>query len=163
MVLKLDLPVWTSERAAGPFRRLEAEKYRGSCFQRRLVVQPPLVLCRFAWKGEKAGMAKTDKADAEKPLEKMTAKELRELAKTIPGIAGVHGMNKDELVAEIKKARGIEEKPGKRASGDLRGLKKQIKTLKVRRRAALEASDKKTATICRRKISRLKKKTRRAL
>ena len=30
----------------------------------------------------------------EKPLEKMTAKELRELALSIGGIVGVHGMKK---------------------------------------------------------------------
>ena len=41
----------------------------------------------------------------EKPLEKMTAKELRDLAKEIPGITGAHGMNKPELLTEIKKTR----------------------------------------------------------
>ena len=41
-------------------------------------------------------------------------------------------------------------------------LKQKIKALKVQRREALEAKDKKKATIFKRRISRLKKKTRRA-
>ena len=41
-------------------------------------------------------------------------------------------------------------------------MQKMIKALKAERRAALEASDKKMAIICKRRISRLKKKTRRA-
>jgi hypothetical protein len=41
-------------------------------------------------------------------------------------------------------------------------LKEKIRALKIKRREALEARDKKMATIYRRKISRLKKKTRRA-
>ncbi|MEE8398475.1 MAG: Rho termination factor N-terminal domain-containing protein [Desulfobacterales bacterium] len=41
-------------------------------------------------------------------------------------------------------------------------LKKKIRTLKSQREAALEAKDKKMATIYRRQISRLKRKTRKA-
>jgi len=52
-------------------------------------------------------MAVKQKEAKEKPLEKMTAKELRELGKQIPEITGVYGMNKAELVSAIKKARGI--------------------------------------------------------
>ncbi|MEN8757600.1 MAG: hypothetical protein ABF303_03980 [Desulfobacterales bacterium] len=37
-------------------------------------------------------MAAKKKAEKEKPLEKMTAKEMREIAKAISGITGVHGM-----------------------------------------------------------------------
>lgn len=105
-------------------------------------------------------MAAKKKAEKEKPLEKMTAKEMREIAKTISGITGVHGMNKEELLAAIKKERGIaDDKAGKKKSGEVRLLKQKIKALKVQRQAALEASDKKMATIYRRRISRLKKKT----
>ena len=58
-------------------------------------------------------MGKKEKAEKkEKPLEKMTAKELRDVALTIPEISGVHGMNKEEVLAAIKKARGIKEDPG---------------------------------------------------
>ena len=98
----------------------------------------------------------------EKPLEKMTVKELRELAKDIPGITGVHAMKKDELIAEIKAAKGIKDEPAIKADADTRELKLKIKALKAERKAALEAKDKKKATIFRRRISRLKKKTRRA-
>ena len=96
----------------------------------------------------------------EKPLEKMTAKELRELAKEIPQISGVHGMNKPELISEIKQARGIpEEKKGK-ADTSVREIKKQIRELKPKQQKAQEEKDAKMTAIYRRRISRLKKKTR---
>lgn len=98
----------------------------------------------------------------EKPLEKMTVKELREMAKGIPGITGVHAMKKDDLIVEIKKAKGIKAEPVKKADASIADLKQKIKALKVQRREALEAKDKKKATIFKRRISRLKKKTRRA-
>ena len=98
----------------------------------------------------------------EKPLEKMTVTDLRELAKEMPEITGVHGMNKQELIAAIKKVRGIEEKVVKKTDATSREMKKKIKALKAERQAALESSDKKMATMYRRRISRLKKKTRRA-
>lgn len=107
-------------------------------------------------------MGKTKKEAKEKPLEKMTAKELREFAITIPEIVGVHGMNKNELVSAVKKARGIAEETTKTASSDVREIKKQIKVFKVQRVQALENDDARKAAIYRRRISRLKKKTRRA-
>ena len=97
-----------------------------------------------------------------KPLEKMTVKELREMAKEMPGIAGVHGMKKEELIVAIKDAKGIKAAPVKKADATIAVLKQKIKTLKVERQAALEAKDRKMATIYKRRISRLKKKTRRA-
>ena len=98
----------------------------------------------------------------EKPLEKMTATELRDLAKEIPDITGAHGMNKPELVAAIKQARGIEDTRKKKNRGSVREIKAKIQRLKKDRAAALEAQDARRATICKRRISRLKKKTRRA-
>jgi hypothetical protein len=98
----------------------------------------------------------------QKPLEKMTVKELREMAKDIPQIVGVHGMKKEELIVEIKKAKGIVDEPLKKADATVAQLKQKIKAFKIERQAALEAKDKKKATIFRRRISRLKKKTRRA-
>ena len=98
----------------------------------------------------------------EKPLDKMTAKELREVAKEIPEITGVHGMLKDDLLKAVKKARGIEEEPPKVvASKDHLNLKKKIQRFKYERQAALEANDKRMARIYKRRVSRLKKKTRR--
>ena len=99
---------------------------------------------------------------SDKPLEKMTVKDLREIAKEIPEIAGVHGMKKDELLVAIKEARGIKVEPVKKADASIADVKKKIKALKTQRRAAIEAKDSKLATICKRRISRLKKKTRRA-
>ncbi len=98
----------------------------------------------------------------EKPLEKMTAKELREVGKQIPEITGVYGMNKPELISAIKKARGIEKDTKKTSSASVREIKKKIKESRAKRMAALESNDNKMAEIYRRRIKRLKKKTRRA-
>ena len=98
----------------------------------------------------------------EKPLEKMTAKELRELGKQIPEITGVHGMNKAELISAIKKARGIEEESQTASDASVREIKKKIRSLKADREKALNNNDKKMADIYRRRITKLKKKTRRA-
>ena len=56
-------------------------------------------------------MSENQKESKEKPLEKMTVKGLREMAKEIPGITGVHGMKKDELIHAIKDAKSIEDEP----------------------------------------------------
>ena len=107
-------------------------------------------------------MAKKEKPEKkEKPLEKMTSKELKDIALEIPDIVGVHGMNKNELIAVIKESRGIvEEKQVK--SVDTRALKKQIAELKAEKVKILEAGDKVKAEILRKKIGKLKKKTRSA-
>jgi len=97
----------------------------------------------------------------EKPLEKMTVTDLREIAKEIPDIVGVHGMKKEELIAAIKKSKGIRDEPVKKSDASLGEIKKKIKAIKAQRQAAIEAKDKKMATIYKRRISKLKKKTRR--
>jgi len=98
----------------------------------------------------------------EKPLEKMTVTDLREMAKEIPEISGVHGMKKEELIAAIKKSKGIVDEPVKKADVSLAEIKKKIKAIKAQREAAIAAKDKKMATVYKRRISRLKKKSRRA-
>jgi DNA-binding ferritin-like protein len=106
----------------------------------------------------------------DKPLDKMTVTELREIAKEIPEITGAHGMKKAELLEAVKAAKGIVDEPVKKPAGQkklkthytVQELKALIHGLKSKRRQALEANDKKTARICRRRISRLKKKTRQA-
>lgn len=119
-------------------------------------------------KAEKKPDKKTEqkekkKAPLEKPLEKMTIKELREIAKKIPDIIGVHGMNKPELYSAILKARGLDDKPLKKKADDsVRGIKKKIRAFKAERKTALEAKGKKMAKIYKRRISRLKGKLRRA-
>ncbi len=104
---------------------------------------------------------KKKKEGAEKPLDKMTVIELREIAKTIPDVVGVHGMNKSDLLTVIKEARGIKE-PEKKGSASVRDIKTRIKGLKQKRQEALAGEDRKNAAIYRRRISRLKKKSRQA-
>ena len=116
-----------------------------------------------AEKGDGRDMAGKKKEAAEKTLDKMTVKELREVAKELPEITGVHGMNKGELYSAILKARGVEEKPKKKkVDRTLKGIKQKIKTLKKDRENALGKKDQKMAKIYRRQISRLKKRSRRA-
>lgn len=122
----------------------------------------------------------------EKPLDKMTVKELREIAKEIPDLTGVHAMKKEDLLTAIKANQGEDaateapaekaDKPpstpsaGKKKGGakkekpqlTVKEIKGQIKALKVKRQQAISDKDNKLATIYRRRISRLKKKTRRA-
>ena len=78
---------------------------------------------------------KKKKEGAEKPLEKLTVKELREIAKEIPEIIGVHGMNKAELYEAVCKARGIDTQPTKTtADASVRSIKKKIREMKAARR-----------------------------
>jgi DNA repair exonuclease SbcCD nuclease subunit len=98
----------------------------------------------------------------EKTLEKMTVTDLREMAKEITDIVGVHGMKKEELIVAIKKSKGIVDEPVKKTDASLGEIKEKIKAVKAQRQAAIEAKDKKMATIYKRRISRLKKKSRRA-
>jgi len=95
-----------------------------------------------------------------KALEKMTVKDLREMAKDMPGIEGVHGMKKEELIVAIKKIKGIKDAPVKKTDASVAEIKQQIKAIKAQRQSALEAKDSKRATIYKRRISRLKKKSR---
>ncbi len=108
-------------------------------------------------------MAKKEKKEKkEKPLDRMTAKELREIALEIPEIIGVHGMNKAELLAAVKKARGIVDEQVKKSDVSTRQIKEKIRELKAQQAQAHESKDQARVKILRRRISRLKKKTRRA-
>jgi hypothetical protein len=105
----------------------------------------------------------------ERPLDKMTAKELREMAMGLPGIHGVHAMKKAELIAVIRKAKGLPEeeikkpKAGKKEKKvySIADLKKKVKELRARKEEALQQQNLKLAEILRKRISRYKKKTRR--
>jgi hypothetical protein len=70
-------------------------------------------------------------------------------------------MNKPELISEIKKARGIVEVPLKKTDSSVRELKLKMKDLKAKRKAALESDNTKMSMIYKRRILKLKKKTRR--
>lgn len=120
-------------------------------------------------KARESEKTKEDKKTTEKPLEKMTAKELREMAKEIPGVAGVHAMKKDELLAVIKEARGIKDEGLKKKkivkkekpTLSVKDLKEKIVRLREEKKMAQEARNKKKIGILRRRINRLKKQTRR--
>lgn len=103
-----------------------------------------------------------EKKEKQKPLEKMTATELREIAKDMPEITGAHGMNKSELLDAIRKVRGIGVSGKQKDVSYIRDLKAKIKELKKQQAEALEVKDSATAARLRRRISKLKKKTRRA-
>ena len=104
---------------------------------------------------------KKDEKEKEKPLEKLTAKELRDMAKDVPDIVGAHGMNKGELISAIKKAKGIAEAPGKQKSGLVRELKQKMKVLKAKQENAIKENNEKMAKIYRKRLIKIKKKTRR--
>jgi protein-arginine kinase activator protein McsA len=107
----------------------------------------------------------------EKPLEKLTAKELREMALGIEGIHGVHGMKKEELISAIRKAKGMTEPEGQKGKKPFikkekvvltkAELKKKGKELRLKREEALQQQDWKLAAILRKRIRRFKKMTRR--
>jgi hypothetical protein len=105
----------------------------------------------------------------EKPLDKMTATELREFAleKKIEGLTGVHAMKKEELLKAIKEAMGIpEEEPAKKEKRaaikkevNVKILKQKIGQLKEQKKEAISSADKNKSTILRRRINRLKKRS----
>lgn len=96
----------------------------------------------------------------EKPLEKMTAPELREFAKRIPGVEGVHAMKKDKLISIIKEHFGIQDTK-ESPKDEIRRLKAKIRELKRAKEEALSKGETKRAKLIRRRLSLLKKKTRR--
>ncbi len=107
-------------------------------------------------------MGKKEKEKKEKPLDKMTAKELRDLALSTGNMVGVHAMNKAELIAGIKEVRGIVDEKSRKKEVDVRSLKAKIREMMDKREKAVEEGKKKLADSFRRRISNLKKKTRRA-
>ena len=80
----------------------------------------------------------------EKPLEKMTAKELREMAMGLPGVHGVHAMKKEEVIAAIRAAKGITEPEPKKEKHavakkekvvlSIAELKQKVKELRTKKR-----------------------------
>lgn len=100
----------------------------------------------------------------DKPVDRMTALELREFAKQIPGVAGVTAMKKEQLLSIVKEHLGIkDDKPLKAAvGGSIHELKARIADLKARKKDAREGRRDNEAAILRRRINRLKKMTRKA-
>ncbi len=114
-------------------------------------------------------MAKSKQKHQEigKPLEKMTATELREVAMEIPGVSGVHAMKKEELLSLIREAWDLEEKgPSTRkrtkTGATVKELKEKIARIRREKQEAREADDKARVEVLRRQMNRLKKQTRKA-
>ena len=114
-------------------------------------------------KEESREVKKEEEAVPEKPLDKMTVIELREfaLAKAL-GISGVHAMKKEDLLPAVKEALGIkEEEPAAKAVGKdtVAVMKKKVLRLKEEKRTAITSKDKKRINVLRRRINRLKKRS----
>ena len=127
---------------------------------------------------------KNDEQQAEKPLDKMTVAELREvLKKEVPDITGVTGMKKDQLLDAVKEARNSKDEtpakkttakkaaPKKAAPKKTAGpkkvmtageMKQEIIRLRAEKESIRQEGDKKKIEIIRRRINRLKKMTRKA-
>ncbi len=106
-----------------------------------------------------------------KPLEKMTAIELREMAMTIPGATGVSAMKKEDLVPLIREYMVIKEefvaepkaKKIKKPKANIQELKAKVVHLKEAKRTARQNKEKEKVDILRRRINRLKKQTRKVV
>ena len=101
-------------------------------------------------------------------LDKLTVKELREIDAEFPHERAIHDMNKEELVAFIREAKGIKDEPHihkHRPKGKIKitkpELKAKIRELKIQRGQALENRDENKSAALRHQISRLKKISRR--
>ena len=106
----------------------------------------------------------------EKPLEKLTARELREMALGLQGVHGVHAMKKGELITAIRTAKGIPEPEKKERQAFVKKekvvltrteLKKKVHELRLKKEEALQQHNRKMSEILRKRISRAKKMTRR--
>jgi hypothetical protein len=111
---------------------------------------------------------KEERQELKKPLEKMTVKELKEVALAISGVTGVTAMKKEELLDIIKKDRGIEDekstqekkKKSTKPTSSVKELKKKIVQFRLDKQKARKAKDRKKVDILRLRINRLKKQTR---
>ncbi|MGD9504809.1 MAG: transcription termination factor Rho [Syntrophobacteraceae bacterium] len=104
-------------------------------------------------------MAK-EKAEKEKQLEEMTAKDLRAKALEVEGLTGVKNMNREEMIAAVKKSQGLPESKPKKGAVPMRDMKAKLHELRAQKQEAKGGENRKLVDALRRKISRLKKKTR---
>jgi len=111
-------------------------------------------------------MAEGEKQEmTEQDLERMTVKELREIASEETEIVGIHAMKKAELLAAIKEKRGIaEEKAPKKKDKEeeltVTQLKAKIGELKAKKEEFRKSRDKRMVEVLRRRVNRVKKRTR---
>lgn len=106
----------------------------------------------------------------EKHLDKLTIKELRDMAAEFPHERAIHDMKKEELIAFIKQAKGIKDEAPVRKKKHVAKikmtkseLKAKIRELKGLRGQALESGEKGKSVLLRQQISRLKKISRRVI
>jgi hypothetical protein len=116
---------------------------------------------KYYWRGIMAKKERKEKK--EKPLDKMTATELRKYAMDTGEISGVHGMNKEELLAAIKEAKGIKDEGKHTEKVSMRDLKEKAAAMRTKKLEAIAAGEPQgKIDILRRKANRLKKRTRKA-
>ncbi|MBU1003212.1 MAG: hypothetical protein KKE73_11930 [Proteobacteria bacterium] len=99
--------------------------------------------------------------ELKKDLNKMTQKELRELCiEKITQITGASGMTKEELLPAIKEVLGIEEEevPKSPYKEQIFASKQEINALRSKKSGTTERAQRE---IIRKKINKLKKRTRR--
>lgn len=96
----------------------------------------------------------------EKPLYEWTMKELREEALKIPNVQGVHGMNRQEIVEALRIEKGLPASE-KKKTDSVRQFKEKTRALMVKRdEERSTGATRSRLNILRKKISRIKKKTR---
>jgi len=107
------------------------------------------------------GEKKDQKLKKEKPLENWTIKELREEALKVPNVQGIHGMNKQEIIDFLRVEKGLPAPDSKKISEGVRVFKEKVEQLRSKRDAErTEGASRNRLDILRRKISKMKKKTR---
>jgi len=125
--------------------------------------------------GEKKEQSRAEEMlrSLDKPLERMTVKDLREIGKEVPGVQGVHAMKKDEIISMLHEYMEVVGIPFERAEKQVKAKvpkvnlsKKQLKekaaALRVEKAEVRAAGDSKKTRILRRRINRIKKMTKRA-
>ena len=107
-------------------------------------------------------MAKKERKEKkEKPLDKMTATELRKYALDLGEITGVHGMNKEELLSAIKEVKGIKDEGKAAKTVNVRELKEMAREARTKKLEAITAGEPRgKIDLLRKKANRLKKRTR---
>src|SRR3989339_726193 len=113
---------------------------------------------------QESTMAKKERKEKkEKPLDKMTATELRKYALDMGEISGVHGMNKEELLSAIKEVKGIKDEGKQTEKVSMRDLKEKAAAMRAKKLEAITAGEPQAKIdILRKKANRMKKRTRRA-
>ena len=99
--------------------------------------------------------------EKEKHLEKLTTKELKEMALAMGGITGVTAMKKEGLIAAIRQAKGLPVKETREKPLDtVLEVKQKIREFRLQREELREAGKRAETSRLNKKIRQLKKKTR---